>query len=336
MPPGGAPEQMAADTAALQADLALVERMLRETLARQVGPHLPGLVDEVQRLAASPEPPAGGPAASRLDALLDGLDLDTTIALVRACTAYFHLANIVEQAHRADLLGAGPGWLETAVDRILEAGLPEDDIREVLARLELRPVLTAHPTEATRWSTLSKLSAIAGLLERRRRAALPAAEVEEIDRELAATIEALWQTDELRHARPTPIDEARQAIYWLLSLFEVVGAAVGPRRPPTGPARGGPAAGGGSLALRHLGRGRPRRQPGGDRRGDAGGAGPPARPRPGPAAGRRRRARGRVVVLDHGGGGLARNWKPRWRPTPPPCPRWRPATAPATPASPTG
>ena len=191
-----------------------------------MGPHLPGLVDEVQRLAASREPSSGGSAASRLDALLAGLDLDTTIALVRACTAYFHLANIVEQAHRA-LLETGSGWLEAAVDRILAAGLPEADIREVVARLEVRPVLTAHPTEATRWSTLSKLSAVAGLLDRRRRAPLPAVEREEIDRELAATIEALWQTDELRHARPTPIDEAGQAIYWLLSLFEVVGPLSG-------------------------------------------------------------------------------------------------------------
>ncbi|MFH1330687.1 MAG: phosphoenolpyruvate carboxylase [Actinomycetota bacterium] len=217
---------MAADTAALRADLDLVERLLRETLARQVGSQLPELVDEVRRRAASRGQHAGPSAASPLDTLLSGLDLDTTIALVRAFTAYFHLANVVEQAHRADLLEAGAGghgWLEGTVGRILEAGLPAGDIEDVVARLEVRPVLTAHPTEATRWSTLSKLFAVAGLLERRRRSALSAAESAEVDRELAATIEALWQTDELRHARPTPIDEARQAVHWLLALFDAVG-----------------------------------------------------------------------------------------------------------------
>jgi phosphoenolpyruvate carboxylase len=220
-PPNRAPEHLAADTAEMRADLALVERLLQETLTRQVGSHLPALVEELRTLAAAPE------AGARLDALLDGLDLATTIDLVRACTAYFHLANVVEQAHRARLLDSGPGWLEVAVDRIRAAGLAPEEVAGVVERLEVRPVLTAHPTEATRWSTLAKLSAVAGLLERRRRAVLPAAEAEEIDAELAATIEALWQTDELRHARPTPIDEARQAIYWLSALFDAVGPVAG-------------------------------------------------------------------------------------------------------------
>ncbi|MBN2112772.1 MAG: phosphoenolpyruvate carboxylase [Acidimicrobiia bacterium] len=219
---------MAADTVAMRTDLALVQRLLRETLARQVGPHLPALVDEVRRLAAIAAAESlgrGGPET--LEALLGGLDLDTTIALVRAFTLDFHLANVVEQAHRADLLAAGPGWLEAAVDRIRAAGIPAADIADVVARLEVRPVLTAHPTEATRWSTLTKLAAVASLLEQRRHGGLPPAEAEDLDQELAATIAALWQTDELRRAQPTPLDEARQATYWLGSLFEAAGRLTG-------------------------------------------------------------------------------------------------------------
>lgn len=217
---------MAADTAALRADLDLVQGMLRDTLSRQVGSHLPALVDEARRLAtAGPEQP-GRPGEAHLDAVLAGLDLDATIALVRACTAHFHLANVVEQAHRVDLLTSAAGesgWLGATVDRILEAGVPAEEVADVVARLEVRPVLTAHPTEATRWSTLSHLAAVAGLLEQRRRVAAFPVEVEQVDLELAATVEALWQTDELRHARPTPIDEARQAVFWLRALFDAVG-----------------------------------------------------------------------------------------------------------------
>nr|MCU0282233.1 hypothetical protein [Acidimicrobiia bacterium] len=72
LPPGRAPEHLAADTAEMRADLALVERLLQETLTRQVGPQLPALVEELRTLAAAPE------AGARLDALLDGLDLATT------------------------------------------------------------------------------------------------------------------------------------------------------------------------------------------------------------------------------------------------------------------
>ncbi len=221
-PPNRAPEHLAADTAEMRADLALVERLLQETLTRQVGPHLPALVEELRTLAAAPE------AGARLDALLDGLDLATTIDLVRACTAYFHLANVVEQAHRAHLLDSGPGWLEAAVDHIRAAGVAPEEVAGVVERLEVRPVLTAHPTEATRWSTLAKLSAVAGLLERRRRAALLAGRRSRRSmRNWPPPSRPCGRPTSLRHARPTPIDEARQAIYWLSALFDVVGPVAG-------------------------------------------------------------------------------------------------------------
>jgi phosphoenolpyruvate carboxylase len=77
-----------ADTDALRADLERLRGMLGETLARQVGPHLVELVEEVRDPAAGVDHPGGG-GGRRLDGILGGLDLDITIALVRAFTAYF-------------------------------------------------------------------------------------------------------------------------------------------------------------------------------------------------------------------------------------------------------
>lgn len=223
-------QQVEADAAALRADLDLLQQMLGETLVRQVGPHLLALVEEVRGLAASFRESPDPATARRLDEVLAGLDLDTTSALVRAFTAYFHLANVVEQVHRIDLLSgaARRGWLEGAVDRIRSAAVPASEVEDVVRRLELRPVLTAHPTEAVSWSILSKLAAIAGLLEQRRDPRVHAGEVAEIDQRIREIIELLWLTDELRRERPKPVDEARQAIYYLLALFDVVGDLCGP------------------------------------------------------------------------------------------------------------
>ncbi|HSG79393.1 MAG TPA: phosphoenolpyruvate carboxylase, partial [Acidimicrobiia bacterium] len=193
--------------------------LLGETLVRQVGPELLELVERVRALTKVLREDPDPAKAAELDALLGDQDLETIIRLTRAFTAYFYLANVAEQVHRVDVLTARSrrtaGWLEATVDRILEAGPPADEIAEVVGRLEVRPVFTAHPTEAARRSMLTKLADIADLLHRRSDPRATRGEIAGIDRRLAEVIDLMWQTDELRQSRPTPLDEARSAIYYL-------------------------------------------------------------------------------------------------------------------------
>ena len=75
----------------------------------------------------------------------------------------------------------------------------------------MRPVFTAHPTEAARRSVLSKMTTISQLLQEPNSA---------INNErLAEVIDLLWQTDELRLGRPEPLDEAVNSIYYLDELL---------------------------------------------------------------------------------------------------------------------
>ncbi|MFD3479817.1 MULTISPECIES: phosphoenolpyruvate carboxylase [unclassified Streptomyces] len=198
----------ATSSAELRADIRRLGDLLGETLVRQEGPELLELVEKVRRLTRE-----DGEAAARL---LGDTELETAAKLVRAFSTYFHLANVTEQVHRGRELrarrAAEGSLLARTADRLKDADA--EHLRETVQHLNVRPVFTAHPTEAARRSVLNKLRRVAELLE------TPVIEADRrrYDTRLAENIDLVWQTDELRVVRPEPTDEARNAIYYLDEL----------------------------------------------------------------------------------------------------------------------
>ncbi len=219
------PSDDVAPDAGLRRDIRFLGRLLGESLVRQEGPDLLELVERVRTLTKAARRSPSPRASAELDRLLGDLPLPTAIQLVRAFSAYFHLANIAEQVHRADeraLQGEGEGRLRTAIADIAAAGVSTEELDAVIQRLELRPVLTAHPTESVRRSVLFKRREIAQLLEQRSDERASEDDRERAERRIPELIDLIWQTNELRRERPTPLDEAGSVLYYLERLFNEV------------------------------------------------------------------------------------------------------------------
>jgi phosphoenolpyruvate carboxylase len=203
---------IANDDAILRSDVRRLGDLLGQSLVRQEGPELLDLVEKVRKAVRE----------SGEDDLLQNISDDQAVDLVRAFSTYFHLANVAEQVHRSRVLAEarrdGKSWLSRAVDKIIEAQknpaagheFSQADIAKWVSELQVRPVFTAHPTEAARRSILGKLSEISSLLD------TPKSVTQ--DERLAETVDLLWQTDELRLDRPEPLDEAMNALYYLDDL----------------------------------------------------------------------------------------------------------------------
>ena len=199
-----------ADNTELRNDVRRLADLLGQTIARQESKELLSLVESV-RLSVR---------EGQQDQVLSKLDDSQTISLVRAFSNYFNLANVAEQVNRSKILSeahkSGGSWLSKTVDNILQAQKDGKDfdtkeLQTWIDNFSVRPVFTAHPTEAARRSVLSKMTTIAELLEQ------PDSQLK--TQRLAEAIDLLWQTDELRIGRPEPLDEAVNSIYYLNELL---------------------------------------------------------------------------------------------------------------------
>jgi phosphoenolpyruvate carboxylase len=214
----------------LSADIHLLGDLLGEVIVEQEGERLFELEEKVRSLAKARR--AGDrAAAARTAHILSGFDLAQARALIKASAIYFQLVNIAEENQRVRVLRAreraaeGPlaESITEAIAGFKATGVSADDLADLLSRLSIRPVLTAHPTEARRPTVQAKLRRISTSIHRLDvHALLPREEAIEIAG-IREDILGLWQTTPVRVTRPSPLDEVQNGLYFFqATLMEVV------------------------------------------------------------------------------------------------------------------
>ena len=209
-------------------DEALLGGILDEVICAVEGPEALELLRKAIELG---ERSRGGDAAAadQLAQLVAGLELAEIVLLVRMLTRWFLLMNLAEDLDRVRRIrnldeGPGPrrGSLHAAIAQLAADGTSADELLQTLAAAEVRLVLTAHPTEARRRTTVSKLARIFSLLreldERR------PSRIKQVDlrRQIAAAVQEMWVSDELRAVTTTVLDEVRAGLIYFTSTLAAV------------------------------------------------------------------------------------------------------------------
>ena len=149
-------------------------------------------------------------------------------AIASAFSLYFDLVNLAEESYRVSVLRQQEREVDPhpirdsigeAVTALKEQGVSREEMAELLEKLQIELVLTAHPTEAKRRTTLSKTQRIAGLLDILTRRDLLPREVQQVQTGLHAEITAFWLTNRSRTARPAVTDEVRTGLYFVNEIF---------------------------------------------------------------------------------------------------------------------
>src|SRR5574338_1074475 len=200
----------------LRDDVRMLGELLGETLRARAG--IP-VFETVERVRALSKSARGGRAEDlrALSELLRALPADSAVPVARAFSQFLTLANIAEQHHRVRRRrdyqrdpSSPPqaGSCEEGFTRLVRQGVKPDALYDAVCALHVELVLTAHPTTITRRTRAHKQQRIAEELAKQDRLDLTVPERAGILDALRREIMGIWETEEIRHERPTPIDEA--------------------------------------------------------------------------------------------------------------------------------
>ena len=215
-----APETTVA-TSEFARDEALLTGVLEDVLRASDGERAVELLDEAVSLGQGVRS-GDEVAADRLAALVAGLEMEQVEVLVRALTRWFQLVNLAEDSERIRRVlrrerrnapAPRQGSIRAAIAHIAERGTSAEELQQMLERAELRLVLTAHPTEARRRTTIDKLARVFNVLRELDHGA--GADEGDARRRLLATVQELWGSDEIRTISLTVLDEVRGGLIHL-------------------------------------------------------------------------------------------------------------------------
>lgn len=198
----------------LRENVRLLGELLGETIHAHEGEELFSKVEGIRKLGKAITKAENGDSAP-LVAMLSSLNDQDILPIVRAFNQFLNLANIADQEYFSSAEAEREDSLQTLILE-LAAAQGKDALTEIINKLRIELVLTAHPTEVTRRTLIRKYDQIVDTLADRQNGSLLTFEQDKLRGRLHRLVEEIWATDEIRTTRPTAVDEAK----WGFAVIE--------------------------------------------------------------------------------------------------------------------
>ncbi len=204
----------------LRYDIRLLGRILGETIRSQEGERVFDLVEHIRQCSIRFHRDEDEAARRELESTLSSLPPEQTIRIIRAFGYFSHLANLAEDQHhirrtRAHAMAASApreGTMVYALARARDAGVARARLQAFFDSALISPVLTAHPTEVRRKSSIDREMEVAQLLAERDRMLFTPDELAANRKALRRAVLTLWQTSVLRKTRLRVVDEVANGL----------------------------------------------------------------------------------------------------------------------------
>ena len=208
-------------------DIRLLGRILGDTVRAQEGDDIFDTIEAIRQSSVQLYRHDDGRARVELDRILNGLAPAQAVEVIRAFSYFSHLANIAEDQHHIrrtrahDMAGSPPrpGSIAHAIGKARTAGIGDQALRDFFAGALVSPVLTAHPTEVRRKSTMHLEMDVAEILGELEHTRWTPRELEEKHQRLRRAILTIWQTNILRQSRLDVRDEVSNGLTYYRYTF---------------------------------------------------------------------------------------------------------------------
>ncbi len=209
-------------------DVKYLGSMLGKVISTQEGQKFFNLVEKIRKLSkANKINPNQKKLNIKVINAIKKINPQNTFKLTRAFSHFMNLINLAELVDASRVLNDYENnkkklhkqsiFIEEIFEDLFKKkNISKNTIYNLAKSLNIGIVLTAHPTEVKRRTSIQKYHKIIEILEQRELLKNFPSKLKILDKELFDELTIIWNTDDLKRVRPSPFDEAR----WGLAIIE--------------------------------------------------------------------------------------------------------------------